>query len=99
LESELPKRAQADIVQCLRGPCRATLSAGLDPIRAPLDRSKDRRGGRDEIIAGAGERLVVDRLLEIVVEIFIRGVLRRLGRKVEDLDLVLVVRQPFLNRS
>ncbi|MDQ6702865.1 MAG: hypothetical protein M3Z96_07050 [Pseudomonadota bacterium] len=39
--------------------------------------------------------------LTIVVEIFIRVVFRRIGREVEDLDLdlVLVLRQPFLNRS
>src|SRR5580704_19587010 len=65
---------------------------------APLDRSKVRRGSGDGVIAGAGGRLVVDRLLEIIVETFIRGVFRRIGLKSENLDLVLVVRQPFLNR-
>jgi hypothetical protein len=74
------------------------VEVGLDPIRLPLDGFEDRRGGGDEVVTGPGARFVLDRLLEIVVEIFIRVVFRRIGRKIENFDLVLVVRQPFLNR-
>ena len=68
------------------------------PVRAFLDRFEDRRGSGDEIIAGLGTRLVLDRLLQIVVEIFIRIVFRRIGREIKDLDFDLVARQPILNR-
>jgi hypothetical protein len=37
-----------------------------------------------------GTRLVLDRLLQIVVEIFIRIVFRRIGREIKDLDFDLV---------
>jgi len=59
---------------------------------------EDRRGSGNEIIAGLGTRLILDRLLQIVVEIFIRVVFRRIGREIKDLDFDLVARQPILNR-
>jgi hypothetical protein len=58
----------------------------------------DRRGGGDEVIAGLATRLVLDRLLQIVVEIFIRIVFRRICREIKDLDFFLVLCQPVLNR-
>jgi hypothetical protein len=46
-----------------------------------------------EISYGASTRLILDRLLQIVVEIFIRVVFRRIGREIKDLDFDLVARQ------
>jgi hypothetical protein len=43
----------------------------------------------DEVAATGSSRVLAG---------FIRSVFRRIGRKSENLDLVLVVRQPFLNR-
>ena len=42
-----------------------------DPVWASLDRFKDRCGLCDEVIASLGARLVLDRLLQIVVEILL----------------------------
>jgi hypothetical protein len=61
--------------------------------------------GKDDLIRS--ERLGIDlRIGEVaatgssrVLAGFIRGVFQRIGRKSENLDLVPVVRQPFLNRS
>jgi len=62
-----------------------------------LDRFEDGGSGGDEFITGLSARLVLDRLLQIVVEIFIRVVFRRRGRHIKNLNLDLVARQPILN--
>ena len=62
-----------------------------------LNGAHDGAGVRDQFVLGAGLRLLAQGLLEVVVEIFVRIVLGRVGREVEQLDLMAMALRPGLD--
>jgi hypothetical protein len=64
-------------------------------IRSSLQSFHKRPRFLRQIVTVSGRKTRPNSLLEIPVQVFVRVVSRRIRRQIENLDLILVLREPF----